>query len=140
MAKQPKSREFRVFAADCDRVLQRASAQQAEIYERSGIWRREYDGVTGAHIGFRVIGREMRRVDMDLRTMQTPATLTKAAIETIAGCRGSSHTAHLSEADRLERVRNGRAPEDQIERDLAKFEVYPFVGAAQGDILRAWPK
>lgn len=140
MSKQAKSREFRVFAADCDRVVQRASAQQAEIYERSGVWRRDYDTTTGELKGFRLIGCEHRRVDMDLRSQQTPATLTKAAMETIAGCNGISRTIGLREDRRLDRIRRGQSPEDQIERDLAKFRVYPHVGAAKGDILRAWPK
>ena len=51
-----------------------------------------------------------------------------------------SRTRGLRELDRMKRIADGEAPEDEVERVQAKVRVYAVVGAARGDILRAWPR
>ncbi|UWZ84639.1 hypothetical protein [Occallatibacter riparius] len=129
--------QFKVYAAEGGfRVIQRTSLANAQLYEALKIWRREYDTVTGAHIGFRVIGAESKKVDSDLRSIQTAAAIDSAEMELNVE---RSCTAGLPEVLRLKRAKEGRLPEDEVERVQAKIAVYPHVGAAQGDILRVWP-
>ncbi|HKD60526.1 MAG TPA: hypothetical protein VKB47_08700 [Terracidiphilus sp.] len=140
MAKRPKGEQVKVFAENGSRVLHFTTLERAALHERAGAWRPDFCQITGRLLGYRIVGIELRRVDMDLRSMHTTAALTKSDIETVAGCRGRSHTIGLREDDRAARIKNGRPPEDRIERRIATFRVYKKVGAAKGDILRAWPK
>ena len=141
MAKLAKSRQFRVFPAEGGfSVITRASLEVGAQHEQLGIWRREYDSSTGQHIGYRVIGVELQRVDADLRSQRTPASISAAENLINAGGRRGSRTIGLTEPDRLARIKNGDEPEDRAERVIAKVRVYVRVGAAKGDILRAWPK
>lgn len=138
-----RGRIWPVFAPDgSSKKVHFATAAEAEIFEAREIWRREYDTSSGFQIGFRVVGYEVKRVDMDLRSSEVPVTLTREQIEAVSGCMGRSRTFGLREDLRAQLVRDGEidSPEDFIERTGAKFRVYPHVGAAKGDILRAWPK
>ena len=102
-----------------------------------GIWRERFDEETCELVGFQLLSPEEMAGDVDLETMPgSTATIKKAEMEALAGLRGASRTAGLYEDARLER----RQPEDFVERTEAKVRVYPFVHAARGDILRAWPK
>lgn len=135
------SGRFKVFAADAGRrVIQRTSEQNALIYEQLGVWRREYDNQTGELIGFRLIGAEVSKVDSDLQHCFTSVAISKTEMEVNAMGKRASHTFRLTEPDRLARIKNGLPPEDAAERTLAKVRVYRHVGAAKGDILRAWPR
>jgi hypothetical protein len=130
--------EYRVFAAEGgQRVIQRTSARNAEIYEKAGIWRREYCTRTGMLLGFRVIGVEMRKVDADLRSIQSSVTISAAEMEQNLQ---HSRTEGMPERMRVELIANQQAPEDAVERIRMKIRVYPQVGAAKGDILKAWPR
>jgi hypothetical protein len=40
----------------------------------------------------------------------------------------------------MKRIADGEAPEDEVERVQATVRVYAVVGAARGEILRAWPR
>jgi hypothetical protein len=142
MATMMRARKsIKVFPADGGfRVLWFVTIEHAEQKEQLGIWRPEYDSVTGCFLGMRIVGGVERKVDADLRSTPMPAALTRAEMETVAGCRGRSHTIGRREQQRLEEIARGCSPEDRIERTLAKFRVYDKVGAAKGDILKAWPK
>jgi hypothetical protein len=141
MAKKAKSEQFNVYATEAGyRRIAKTSLKDAQIYEALGVWRREYDKTTGAHIGFRLIGEESNRVDADLPHSFTSVAISKTEMEINAAGKRSSHTFRLTEPDRLARIKNGLPPEDAAERALAKVRVYPYVGAAKGDILRVWPR
>jgi hypothetical protein len=138
---RPANRELKVFHAEGGfRVMTRVSLMHAELCERMGAWRREYDTGTGDLLGFRVIGPEARKGDVEIRSVQTTATISKAEIEMNIGMAGRSKTYGLCEMDRLERLKAGELPEDRIERTIAKVRVWPMVGAAKGDVVRAWPR
>lgn len=138
MAKLSKNRAFKVFPAEGGfQALTRASLEVGTQHEQLGIWRREYDPTTGEHIGFRVIGEESRKVDGDLQSTRSAATITAHEMELNVE---RSKTFGMREEDRLARVKRGLMPEDKAERVKAKVRVYAVIGAKKGDILRVWPK
>lgn len=138
MNKATRRDAVKVFAAEGgDRIIRRTDLRTAELHEQAGAWRRDYDPRTGVLKGFRIIGVELRRVDSDLRSMHTTASISAAEMETNLG---SSRTYGLREDERLERIRQGKPPEDRVERVKAKVRVYAYVGASKGDILRVWPR
>ena len=133
-----KGREVKVFSAGSGyRVIRCASRAKAEKFEAMGIWRREYDPANGEQLGFRVVGIEDRKMDSELP--RTPTVPEITAIEMEMNLM-RSRTYRLSEEQRLKLIKDGKMPEDAIERAKAKIRVYPFVGAAKGDILKVWPR
>jgi hypothetical protein len=128
---------YPVFPGEGRRVIDRATIQQAEAYELAGIWRREYDTMTGKLVAFRLEGVDGWKMDGDLKTVRSSSTISHGEMELNLL---RSRTFMLSEEQRLQLIKDGRAPEDVIERAKAKIRVYVRVGAAKGDILRAWPR
>lgn len=118
------------------RIDRRSSREQAEMFEALGVWRREYDPSTGALLGFRIIGVEACRGDVDLKTILTTPTISPREMDLNVSY---SQTFGMRELERMERLKAGKVPEDAAERVQAKVRVYPHVGAAKGDILRVWP-
>jgi hypothetical protein len=123
-----------------ERTLKMVRIAEAELFEALGVWRRVYDKTSGAFKGFKVVGAEVEKVDANLRHIDTQPTISRTEMEIVAGCHGRSKTYGRREFDRLKLIKDGELPEDEIERTLAKFRVYPHVGAAQGDILKVWPR
>ena len=133
-----KSREFKIFPAEGGyAVIRRVSRQQAEAMELREVCRREYDTVTGDLLGYRVIGVERRKMDSELPSTRTTTGISVGEMELNVL---RSRTSGFREKYRLKMVKNGKMPEDAIERAQAKIRVYPFVGAAKGDILNVWPR
>jgi hypothetical protein len=128
-----------VFAAAGYKGVDRTTVERAREYEQRGIWRREYDTVTGELKGFRIEGADVNRVDADLAHQFTAIAISKTEMEVNAMGTRASHTFRLTEPERLQRMKNGLPPEDAVERTLAKVRCYPHVGASKGDILKAWP-
>jgi len=141
MAKRQKSEEFKVFADGGGyHPIRRTGAEEARLNEALGVWRREYDQQTGRLLGFRLVGAEIDKVDADLPHIGAPVAISRTVMEvTVEGTR-ASHTFGLCERDRLQRIKDGKPPEDWAERQLQKARVYGKVGAARGDILTAWPR
>src|SRR5690349_7188746 len=75
--------------------------------------RPEFDQVTGALVGYRVLGADMRKVDSDLKSIRTRVMIGPAEMELNLE---HSATEGLSEARRREREVNGKPPEDRVER------------------------
>jgi hypothetical protein len=126
------------------RAIRRVGMEECLEKEALGFWERVYDRYTGELMGFRMKARK-EVDDSALKSQPTPAAIAPAEMELNAFAQAGftdarSHTARLKEADRLSREKSGREPEDKIERTLAKVIVWPKVGAAKGDILRAWPR
>jgi hypothetical protein len=119
------------------RVIRAVSREKAEMLEAMGAWRREYDSSTGALLGFRVIGAEAKKMDSDLRSIETTSGIDDWEMELNVE---RSRTRGLSEMQRMELVKACAEPEDAIERVQAKVRVYAVIGAARGDILRVWPR
>jgi hypothetical protein len=131
-----RERDFPVFPNEGRKIIRRTTRAHAEIYEALGIWRREYDGQTGELVGFRLVGAELHKGDADLRSLMTSASISEKEMQLNVG---RSRTYGLREVDRMKLIKDGELPEDEVERTQAKVRVYPLIGAAQGDILRAWP-
>lgn len=126
-------------------VLLRCSLEEGDLYERAGMWRREYDSVSGRMLGYRVVGIDLDRGDEDLRIAHVRPTLggpnpKTGRIGDIELCLFRSRTFGLPEFRRQQLIDRGYAPEDRVERVRANSRVYREVGAAKGDILRVWPK
>jgi hypothetical protein len=101
-----------------------------------GLARREYDATTGKLIGYRELsGAELKNESLQ-PLMEMPALMDADQMELNLG---RSATRGLSEQRRVDRVGVTGCLEDRIERVQAKVRVYQNVGAARGDILRAWP-
>lgn len=115
----------------------RISRERAEQLEALGVYQREYCTITGRQLGFRVIGHEARRVDADLKSM--PSTVAISASEMNLNVE-RSRTYGMREEERLSRIKNGRDPEDKVERVKAKVRVYAIIGPGERDILRVWPR
>lgn len=119
--------------------------ERAEELVLREVLRPEFDQATGALLGYRVLGAEMRRVDADLRSMPSCAAIsgpnpkTRRPGEMEINCE-RSRTEGCPEGARLEMAADGLPPEDRVERVRAKVRVYAQVGAAKGDILRVWPR
>lgn len=126
------------------RVIRRISCQDAEKKVELGVMRRVLDGA-GNHIGYQPVAPAAARMDMDVPSQPSPVTIMRGQMEMNAV--GRSRTMGMSEAKRLERAASidpntgkHRDAEDRIERVQRKVQVYARVGAAKGDILRAWPR
>jgi hypothetical protein len=132
-----RSHACKVFPADGGfRVIQRISREEAELRVRMEALRPEFDQLNGDLLGFRVAGLD-KAVDQDLPTRFTGAAISFREMELNVA---RSRTRGLRELDRMQRIKDGKAPEDEAERAQAKVRVFPFVGAARGDILRVWPQ
>jgi hypothetical protein len=127
------------------RVIRMVTMEQALKHEAKGKWRRVYDANTNALIGFQLIAAEASRVDRDLPSMPSSASITgpsrkdtpqKVSEMEINADWVKSRTAGLPEDLRLEM----HLPEDRVERVQQKVAVWPHVGPNKGDILVAWPK
>jgi len=138
--KRSRPKSYSVLAATGSKVIDRTTLEGAREYEQRGIWRREYDTQTGELRGFRVDGADVTRVDLDLPHMQTTVAISRTEMEVNAFGMRSSHTFRMTEPERLQQAKNGLPPEDMVERTIAKIRVYKLVGAARGDILKAWPR
>lgn len=133
-----RNRLAKVFPSDGTfRVIRYTSLEDAELNVRLEVLCPEFDQLSGAHLGYRMTGLD-KAVDQDLMPMFTTACISARDMECNALDR--SHTKGLSEIHRLERMVNGKAPEDRAERVQAKVRVYAVIGPARGDILRVWPK
>jgi hypothetical protein len=138
MATRSANQKIKVFAPGGGmQVLRSTSIEVAERQELQGYLRREYCPSTGVLLGFRVIGHEARRVDMDLKSTPAPVSITSSEMSLNVE---RSRTYGMREEERLSRIKNGRAPEDKIERVKAKVRVYAIIGPGKQDILRVWPK
>jgi hypothetical protein len=148
MAHSRPSEKFLVFAACTTlgwQVVRRLTFAKGEAMANAGVYARVYDEVTGLQIGYQIAKEPA--TDKDIPSQPTQAVISISELEANAGVRGRSRTAGLPEHKRLERAKRtsrktGKLllPEDAIERATAKVRVYPMVGPARGDILRAWPK
>jgi hypothetical protein len=121
------------------RIIRRVSMEDAERYEKAGVWERRYDGNSGELLGFQMVACYIYDQKVPA-SKPSPAAISASEMEVFAGVAGRSRTARLSELDKLQRIHDGLPSEDHIERTMCKVFVFPHVGAAKGDILRAWPK
>jgi hypothetical protein len=118
-------------------VICRVSLERAERLETRGVYRREYCPSTGVLLGFRVVGYEARKIDSDLKSMPSTASISSSEMNLNVE---RSRTYGMREEERLSRIKSGRDPEDKVERVQAKVRVYAIVGPGKRDILRVWPK
>jgi hypothetical protein len=129
-------------SAGACRVIRRVSHEEALEKEALGFWERVYDGCSGELMGFRLKARQ--EDDSSMQSQPTSAAIVASEMELNAFARvfrdAQSHTIRLKEEDRLSREKRGADAEDKAERTMAKVFVWPKVGAAKGDILRAWPR
>lgn len=132
-----KCRAYPVFATDGRKIIRRTTRAEGDLLEQAGVWQREYDTLTGALIGYRLVGVSRSRVDADVRSRKTSASITPREME-LNVC--NSRTQGMSEAARMKRVKDGRQAEDAVERTHAKVAVYRHVTGEVGDILRVWPR
>lgn len=126
------------------RIVRSIQFEEGERRVACGAFRRVHDSVTGKLLGYQVVGTAEARGDRDLPSMASPAAISAREMQANAGELGRSRTRGLAEEDRLSRrdQKNGRLlpAEDFVERTVAKIRVFPLIGAARGDILRAWPR
>jgi hypothetical protein len=138
MARCGKPRFLPLFSAESEstcRIVRRVSPEEAEKCEALGLWERRYDENSGELMGYRLAAR---RDDSDKPTAGwTPAAISANEMELNTEY---SRTSGLPEFMRLKREKEGFPAEDRIERVQCKVLVWPLVGAAKRDILRAWPK
>jgi hypothetical protein len=121
------------------RILRTIYPREGERGVERGTMREVYDQINGHLIGYQVLGASQQRGDQDLPSTPSAASISFSEMQINAGTafeKGKSHTAGLPEHRRTER----HIPEDRIERVQRKVSVFARVGAAKGDILRAWPK
>jgi hypothetical protein len=105
------------------RVVRMISPEEGERREATGSYRRVYDGMTNALLGFQIVGVEIQRGDEDLPTRRSSHSISSGENRTNAGLDGKSHTFGLAEDLRLER----KVPEDHVERVQEKVRVYPLL-------------
>lgn len=128
---------IKVFASEGgDRIIRRTDRETAEIFEAMGVWRPEYCTETGALKGYRLVGAEARRGDADVRTMKSTTGISAAEMQLNVA---RSRTARLREMERLTLQKDGKQPEDRVERVQAKVRVWAQIGPERGDIVRVWP-
>lgn len=133
-----RKQQCKVFPADGGfRVIDRISREEAELRVRMEVLAPVFDQLNGTHLGYRIAGADLNQVDADLQSIHTPAAISRREMELNLE---RSRTRGLSEGRRLERLKNGELPEDQIERVQAKVRVYAAIGSGKGDILRVWPR
>ena len=119
------------------RVVGRVSYADAVRKVEQGKWKERYCDVSCELMGFQVISRAMSRGDRDIRASDNhSAAICAKEMNAYVGCRGDSRTGRMSEDERA----GERTPEDFIERTERKVFVFPLVGPAVGDIVRAWPR
>lgn len=118
------------------RVLRTITREEGERRVGRGVMRQVLDPMTRNLIGYQILGESERRGDQDLTSFATTASISLREMQINAGEHGRSRTAGLREPERALRDE----PEDEVERIQRKVMVFPHVGAAQGDILRVWPK
>jgi hypothetical protein len=137
MASQRNLNKLPIFAAGTSgRIVGWWKPAKAARWEALGLARREYDATTGKLIGYRELsGAELKNESLQ-PLMEMPALMDADQMELNLG---RSATRGLSEQRRVDRVGVTGCLEDRIERVQAKVRVYQNVGAARGDILRAWP-
>jgi len=124
-------------------VSRRIAKAEGERGVERGSFRRVYDAITNGLLGYQMIGTAEQRGDQDISSQPSSASISMREVLANAGLMGASRTQGRAEDERARRdERTGRLlpMEDFIERAAAKVRVYPHVGAAQGDILRAWPR
>lgn len=119
------------------RRLHVVHSRQGEKKVARGVWRKVVDEA-GNHIGYQPVAPAAARVDMDVRSQPSSAAISLREMKVNA--EATSRTDGLPEQRRNERIAAGKAPEDLAERVRRKVQVYASVGAARGDILRAWPR
>lgn len=131
-----RKRAYPLLPNEGRRVIRLTTLADAGLYEQLGVWRRDYDTRTGALLGFRLVGAEVKKVDGDLRSMASCVSIGPREMEMQLM---RSRTFGLREEARLQRIKKGLPPEDEVERVQAKNAVYPHVGAKVGGMLEAWP-
>jgi hypothetical protein len=137
MSKRSKN-QLPVFPGDGSfRELRRERRERAEQLVLRELLRPEFDTKSGALIGYRVLGVELRKVDTDLKSIRT--RVLPGAAEMQLNLERSA-TEGLSERMRREREANGKDPEDRVERLHATLAVLPYIRDVKGDIRRLWPK
>jgi hypothetical protein len=92
---------------------------------------------------FQIIANFKADADLPASEPTRPITAHESALN--AGLFGQSRTAGMPEDVRLSRhdrydTDRPLPPEDAVERAMAKTRVWPKVGEAKGDILKAWPR
>jgi hypothetical protein len=128
---------FRAKSVSLEDVIRKITLTEGEKQEASGSVRRVFDSATRELRGFQLVSAEAARMDQDLRSIKTTASISSREMQLNMEY---SRTFGLAEERREERIANGLPPEDEAERTQAKIRVYPFIGAARGDILRVWPR
>lgn len=119
------------------RRLRRIRHVQGERKVALGLMRRVMDQA-GNHIGYQPIAPAAARVDMDVKSQPSSASISLREMRLNA--EAMSRTMGLPAHRRDERIANGRAPEDLAERVQRKVQVFVHVTAVKGDILRVWPR
>jgi hypothetical protein len=133
--------QFILYAADTSkgwRVNKRISFVDGERGVDRGAFVRVYDDFD-KHVGYQLTAG--RIVDYDVKPQGAHGALSLSEMHANAGVDGRSRTIHLSEDDRLERVRFGLHPEDSVERAIKKVKVYERPAPGRGDrAIRVYPK
>lgn len=131
------SKQVKIFHPDGGlRPIQRVSLAEAEMLEKLGSVTPVFDSQAGL-LGFRACGGMLEKMDSDLKSIRLAAMMTEPQMEMNVG---RSQTRGLREAGRLQLIKDGKPPEDAIERVQAKIRVWGRIGSSKGDILRVWPR
>jgi hypothetical protein len=109
------------------------SFDDGEKLVREGKVRRVVSEVTLVHIGYQLLPPSQQYVDKDVPSLTSSASISMREMQLNVE---RSRTEGLPEPERLLL----HVPEDQVERVQAKVLVFPHVGSAPGDVLRAWPR
>lgn len=140
MGKAKGDKKVLLFAAGPGmRVIRKVEMDQAARMEAAGAWLPVFDGMTARLEGYRVVGDAERKVDADVRSRQTAATITRGVMERNAMATRLT-LGQIGRTARFLEKQDGRRPESSMLRDQAMVLVYAQVGAAKGDVLRAWPR
>jgi hypothetical protein len=118
------------------RIVRSIHPREGRLGVECGRMREVREQFTNKLLGYQILGASEQRGDVDLPSLSSSASISLREMQLNSGEAGSSRTRGLSEDRRLMR----KVPEDAVERAERKIQVFPFVGAAKGDILRAWPK
>ena len=136
MRRDLRLKSWPVFPADGGfRIVRRVLMPEGEMQVQMEALDREHDPTSGDFIGFRIAGAA---AGVDSKIASRPTSVAITPREMLLNLE-RSRTRGLREPDRLARLLSGRPAEDDVERAQAKIRVWPLVGAARGDILRAWP-
>lgn len=116
------------------RVVRMLTREDGELMVLGGKARRRYDDYSGELIGYTLgLAGRNERGDYDVRSLASSASISAREMDENLM---PSRTRGMSEDRRMLE----KQPEDRVERVQAKVRVYAIVGAAPGDILRAWPR